>query len=294
MKVLITGGTGLIGTHLVPALLAADHTVVVLTRNAKPSKLPGLSFAAWDGRTIPKEVGAADAVINLAGAGIADQRWTDAYKKIITDSRVQGTLACVQYIQRQTVKPKVFISASAVGIYGTRSKEVLTEASPLGNDFLAAVGRKWEMAAVGADCRTVTPRIGVVLAREGGALPKLLTPFKLYAGGPIGTGEQGVPWIHIDDVVRFFEWALITETAAGVYNLAAPEVLNNKQFAHTLGHVLGKPSALPVPAFTVQLMLGESAMLVLEGQKIKPERLLQAGFTFKYPKADGALKDLVI
>jgi uncharacterized protein (TIGR01777 family) len=293
MKILITGGTGLIGTHLVPALLAADHTLVVLTRNAKPSKLKGLTFLAWDGKRIPAEAGAADAVINLAGAGIADQRWTDAYKKTITDSRVQGTLACVQYIQAQAVKPKVFISASAVGIYGTRSKEVLTEASPVGNDFLAAVGRKWEMAAVGADCRTVTPRIGVVLAREGGAFPKLLAPFKVFAGGYIGTGEQGLPWIHIDDVVRFFEWALTTETASGIYNLAAPEVLNNKQFGHVLGHVLGKPSALPVPAFTVQLMLGESAMLVLEGQKVKPERLLQAGFTFKFAKADAAVRDLV-
>lgn len=293
MKILITGGTGLIGTHLVPALLAKDHEVIVLTRTAKPSKLKGLTFTAWDGKTIAKEMGPVDVVINLAGAGIADSRWNDAYKKIITDSRVDATNACVKFIQSQNPKPTVFISASAVGIYGTKSNEILTEASPTGNDFLATVGKKWEMAAIGADCRTVIARTGVVLAKEGGAFPKLIAPFKLYAGGYIGTGNQGLPWIHIEDVVRFYELAIEDASYTGTYNLVAPEIINNKQFGTVLGQVMNKPTLVHVPAFGIELMLGESAMLVLEGQKIKPEKLLQQKFPFKFTSAEAAVKDLM-
>ncbi len=293
MHILITGGTGLVGAHLVPALLSDNHTVTVLTRNPKPSSLQGLRFAAWDGKSIPEDVQGVDALINLAGAGIADERWTDRYKKLIADSRVHATSACVAFIQRQAVKPQVFISASAVGYYGTHRKEVLGEDAGAGTDFLSGVGRKWEMAAVGADCRTVVFRLGVILAKEGGAFPKLIAPFKLYAGGPIGSGEQGMPWVHIEDVVGAMTFALLNNTMQGTYNLVAPDVKNNRQFAMLVGKVMDRPTAVPVPIFAVQLLLGESHVLVTEGQKVTAAKLLGTGYRFKYAEAEGALRELV-
>ena len=293
MHILITGGTGLIGTHLVPSLLAASHEVTVLTRAARPTQLAGLRFVAWDGKRIPDEVGNVDAVINLAGAGIADGRWTPDYKRLILESRIDATSACVRFIRGLTRAPEVFISGSAVGFYGTARTEPVDESSGPGHDFLSLTSRKWEAAAADAGIRTVIIRTGVVLANEGGAYPKLLAPFKVYAGGYIGDGKQGFPWIHITDVIGLIEFALATPTLSGPINLTAPELLTNAEFGSILGRVMGRPSGLPVPAFVIKALLGESAILVLEGQRVRPRVAEQAGYRFVYPKAELALKQLL-
>jgi uncharacterized protein (TIGR01777 family) len=293
MHILITGGTGLIGTHLVPSLLAASHEVTVLTRAARPTQLAGLRFVAWDGKRIPDEVGNVDAVINLAGAGIADGRWTPEHKRLILESRIDATSACVRFIRGLTRAPEVFISGSAVGFYGTARTEPVDESSGPGHDFLSLTSRKWEAAAADAGIRTVIIRTGVVLANEGGAYPKLLAPFKVYAGGYIGDGKQGFPWIHITDVIGLIEFALATPTLSGPINLTAPELLTNAEFGSILGRVMGRPSGLPVPAFVIKALLGESAILVLEGQRVRPRVAEQAGYRFVYPKAELALKQLL-
>jgi uncharacterized protein (TIGR01777 family) len=293
MHILITGGTGLIGTHLVPSLLAASHEVTVLTRAARPTQLAGLRFVAWDGKRIPDEVGNVDAVINLAGAGIADGRWTPEHKRLILESRIDATSACVRFIRGLTRAPEVFISGSAVGFYGTARTEPVDESSGPGHDFLSLTSRKWEAAAADAGIRTVIIRTGVVLANEGGAYPKLLAPFKVYAGGYIGDGKQGFPWIHITDVIGLIEFALATPTLSGPINLTAPELLTNAEFGSILGRVMGRPSGLPVPAFVIKALLGESAILVLEGQRVRPRVAEQAGYRFVYPKAELALKKLL-
>lgn len=293
MHILITGGTGLIGTHLVPSLLAASHEVTVLTRAARPTQLAGLRFVAWDGKRIPDEVGNVDAVINLAGAGIADGRWTPEHKRLILESRIDATSACVRFIRGLARAPEVFISGSAVGYYGTARTEPVDESSGPGHDFLSLTSRKWEAAAADAGIRTVIIRTGVVLANEGGAYPKLLAPFKVYAGGYIGDGKQGFPWIHITDVIGLIEFALATPTLSGPINLTAPELLTNAEFGSILGRVMDRPSGLPVPAFVIKALLGESAMLVLEGQRVRPRVAEQAGYRFVYPKAESALKQLL-
>jgi uncharacterized protein len=293
MHILITGGTGLIGTHLVPSLLAASHEVTVLTRAARPTQLAGLRFVAWDGKRIPDEVGNVDAIINLAGAGIADGRWTPEHKRLILESRIDATSACVRFIRGLTRAPEVFISGSAVGFYGTARTEPVDESSGPGHDFLSLTSRKWEAAAADAGIRTVILRTGVVLANEGGAYPKLLAPFKVYAGGYIGDGKQGFPWIHVTDVIGLIEFALATPTLSGPINLTAPELLTNAEFGSILGRVMGRPSGLPVPAFVIKALLGESALLVLEGQRVRPRVAEQAGYRFVYPKAELALKQLL-
>jgi len=292
MKALITGGTGLIGNHLAPALAAAGYDVVVLSRRARPAKSDRIKFVTWDGKTIPTTVGDIDVIINLAGAGIADHRWSDSYKREIVDSRVWGTTACVKFIQQATYKPKVFVSASAVGYYGTKDPNLLDESAKPGTDFLAQTGIKWEGAAQGAGVRTVIPRFGIVLSLDGGAFPKLIKPFKMYAGGHLGSGKQGFPWVHIDDVVGAVLFAINHEALAGPVNVVAPECLNNKDFCKVLGGVLGKPSSLSVPSLVAKTMMGESSMLLLEGQFVTPKKLLEAGYAFKFATAESALRQL--
>ncbi len=296
MHILITGGTGLIGTHLVPSLLASGHQVTVLTRAAKPTALTGLRFEAWDGKEIPAGLGPVDAVINLAGAGIADGRWTPEYKKLILESRINATSACVRFIRAQTAAgaaPQVFLSGSAIGYYGTGNQQLLDESAPAGTDFLALTGRKWEAAAADSGIRTVLLRTGIVLANEGGAYPKLLAPFKIYAGGYLGDGQQGFSWIHIADVVGLIEFALSNPSISGALNLTAPEPLTNQQFGARLGRVLGRPSGLPVPGFVAKALLGESATLVLDGQRVRPAKALAAGYSFRYPTPEAALQQLL-
>jgi uncharacterized protein len=293
MKVMITGGTGLVGKALTKRLLADGAEVIVLSRKQQASKTAGMTIIQWDGKSIPSSVGAVDVVINLAGAGILDSKWTPEYKREILDSRVRGTTASTQFIQAAAVKPQVYISASAVGYYGTSSKAVATESSPPGNDFLAKTSIQWEKCAEGAGVRTVWMRIGVVMATEGGAFPRLLKPFKFYAGGYLGDGNQPFPWIHIDDLVKAFRFAIDNPKIEGPVNLVAPQRLNNKQFGQIVGKLLGKPSGIPVPSFAVKAMLGESALVILEGQLVEPKALLDAGFTFQYEKGEAAIKELL-
>lgn len=294
MKLLITGGTGLVGTRLVEELVGVGHDVTVLSRKGGKSNHPNLRQQIWNGNEINASVvGPVDGIINLAGAGIADHRWTNDYKKKIETSRIQATKACVNYIQALTEKPKVFINASAVGYYGVKHTKPVTEDSPPGDDFLARTCIKWEATAQGTGIRTVIPRLGVVLAKEGGAFPKLLAPFKLYAGGYIGSGLQGFPWVHIDDVIRAFKFILEHESLVGPINIAAPELLNNRQFGVIVGKITNTPSGMAVPALAVKMMLGESSIIVLEGQFVLANKIINAGFDFKFPKAEMAVRDLI-
>ncbi|MDX2063695.1 MAG: TIGR01777 family oxidoreductase [Bacteroidia bacterium] len=294
MHILLTGATGLVGGRLVPALLQAGHTLTLVSRKAHPTAPAGVQYAVWDGTTLPALTSPVDAVLNLAGAGIADQRWTPQYKQVILQSRVQATRACVAFIRQAAQPPQVFLSASAVGYYGPRTTDTpCQETDGPGSDFLGHVGKAWEAAAEGAGVRTVIPRIGIVLAHEGGAFPKLLAPFKLYAGGPIGTGRQGFPWIHIDDVVGAMLHLLATPTATGPVNLVAPERHSNASFGQVVGKALHRPSGLPVPTLAIKLLLGESAMLVTEGQFVASDTLAALGYTFKYPTAEAALAELI-
>lgn len=295
MKVLITGGTGLVGGHLVPALLKDGHEVIVLTRKpGKRKSKPGLTYAGWDAKTIDPALGPVDAIINLAGAGIADHRWTADYKRKIVSSRLDATNACVNFIQAQSEKPKVFLSASAVGYYGTEQSGVLDETAPAGKDFLAITAKKWEAAAQGAGVPTVVMRFGAILAAEGGAFPKLLTPFKYYAGGHIGGGDQPFPWVHVADVVGIMQFLLSKPGINGPVNVTGPEQHTNATFGKVVAKVLNKPQVgLPVPAFAVKLMLGEQAMIVTEGQAVKPRRVQELGYTFAYPSPEAAVQHLL-
>lgn len=293
MKILLTGATGLIGNRLTKALLADGHSLVVLSRKQRPSSNPNLQFAKWDGQKIDESFGPVDAVINLAGAGVADHKWTIVYKKEIEESRVKATKACVEFIRAQTTKPEVFINASAVGYYGTSQPGILDESTGPGKDFLAKVGQAWEAAAAGAGVRTVLLRTGIVMAPEGGAFPKLLQPFKFYAGGYIGTGKQGFPWIHITDEIRLIQFILANKALEGPVNATAPEQLDNKQWAHVMSTALKHQIGVPVPALAVKLLLGESATIVLDGQFVYPKKALEAGFTFQYPTATEAVADLL-
>lgn len=294
MSILITGGTGLIGTQLAKYFANQSQKVFIITRSKQESSTPLIEFIQYENGKIPATIQNVKVVINLAGAGIADKAWTKAYKQQLRESRMQTTRACVEFINQLENKPDVFISASAVGYYGTKNSQLLNESSPAGNDFLANLAVEWENEALKAPTRTVLLRTGIVLSMDGGALPKIIPPFKFYAGGYIGTGKQGFPWIHIQDVVGLIVWAIQHPTLHGPLNLVAPETLNNAQFAKILGKILHKPVAFPIPTFIIKSLLGERAMLLLEGQKVYPKKALDEGYSFVFPTAEKALKNLLI
>ena len=305
MKVAITGATGLVGQRLVDRL-HKSHEVVVLTRSeAKAQKVfpasryPNLKFVTYTPKASGSwqdSISGCDAVVNLAGAPIAEQRWTASYKKEILESRQIGTEKIVEAIAKAADKPKTLINASAVGYYGTSETESFDETSRLGNDFLAEVCQKWEAAAEKAresGTRTVILRSGIVLGKEGGALAKMLLAFNTFVGGPLGTGKQWVSWIHRDDLVSLIETALQSETWQGTYNATAPNPVTMQQLSETLGSVVSRPSWLPVPGFVLELLLSDGAKVVLEGQKVLPSRAQTAGFQFAFPMVKEALKDLL-
>lgn len=292
--IVIAGGTGLLGTALLDALRVDGHRVIVLTRHPTREHevrwSPGGGDSSWS-----STLNGADAVINLAGTSIASGRWTAARKASIHESRKQATTALVRAIADSSHPPAVFISSSAVGYYGARGDEPATEATPPGSDFLAEVCRDWEAIAnqAASQSRVVLVRSGVVFAREGGALPQLVLPFKLFAGGPVGTGKQFVSWIHLHDWVAMVKWALATTTLAGPINATAPMPVTNEELSHAIGRVLGRPSFLRAPSFALRLILGEMAdALVLGGQRVIPEVALRHGFVFRYPTVESALKQI--
>jgi len=292
--IVIAGGTGLLGTALLEALRLEGHRVVVLSREPKHDHevrwSPGHDDRAW-----AKALNGATAVINLAGTSIASGRWTTARKASIHESRTRATDALVRAIADAPQPPSAFISGSAVGYYGARGDEPATEATPPGSDFLADVCCDWESIAkeVSHRSRVVLLRSGVVFARQGGALPQLALPFRLFAGGPAGTGRQFVSWIHLHDWVAMVKWALATATIAGPLNVTAPTPVTNEELSREIGRALGRPSWLKAPSFALRLVLGEMAdALVLGGQRVIPEVARTHGFVFRYPTVQSALKEI--
>jgi uncharacterized protein (TIGR01777 family) len=291
MNILITGGTGFIGTPLGRELRNSGHTVVVTTRQASDSK----EKLTWNPPAlIPSEViSGFDAVINLAGEPVAPGRWTKKRKELIMSSRINTTRSLVESIKKAPSKPKVLISASAIGYYGDHEDEYVTEDTPPASDFLARVCEAWEAEAVKAQesgIRVVLIRIGGVLESDGGALPKMMTPYKFFLGGPIGSGKQWFSWIHRDDVVGIVKYALENESLSGSLNATAPNPVTNREFSSTLGDAIHRPSWLAVPSFIVKLTLGELGGMLLTGQRVLPEKILRSGYKFKYDDLEGALK----
>ena len=302
MHVIIAGGTGLIGRALARSLVADGHPVTVLTRRpeARSQGLPGeVQLVAWDGQTVGEWAQAlegADGVVNLAGAGLAEQRWTAERKRIIRESRIRAGEALAQAVEQASPRPEVFVQASAVGYYGPCGDEIVTEEHPPGTDFLAQLCVEWEASSARVEAlglRRPILRTGVVLSREGGALPRMVLPVRLFVGGPLGSGRQYFPWIHIADEVRAIRFLLEQEGASGPYNLTAPNPVTNREFIRLLGRVLGRPTVLPVPALALRLLFGEMATVLLDGQRAVPQRLLEAGFAFRFTQAEEALRDLL-
>lgn len=293
MNILITGGSGFIGQHLVATFTKAAHQVTVLTRRKKSTDNRYLTYLEWNGREMPLGIGLYDVVINLAGASIAGARWTEAYKQEILESRVQATRACVHYINRSPKPPQVFLSASAVGYYGFNATGEVTEAAAPGDDFAAEVAQAWEGEAAQARCRTVMMRIAVVLGKGGGALEKMVPIYKAYLGGRFASGKQGFPWIHLDDVAGIMQWLIATETVAGPVNVSAPELVDQATFSAALADALGTKDLFIIPKFALNLIFGESAVLFHGGQWVQPQALVGGGYTFAFPRLTEALADVV-
>ena len=292
MRVVVTGASGTIGGALAQALHDRGDTVIGISRSpAGQAAAGGIDWRSWD--DLAAAIAGSDAVVHLAGAGVADKRWSGARKREMRESRIDTARRIVAAIQAAGDKPAVFVSGSAVGIYGSRGDELLTEESASGDDFLAQLCVDWEAAAQGAGVRTVILRTGVVLAREGGALAKLLLPFKLGAGGPIGRGRQQMAWIHGDDIVGLILHAIDTPGLEGALNGVAPEPVTNAVFSKALGAALRRPALMPTPPLALRLLLGERAGVLTASQRVSADRALQAGYTFRHPEIGGALRDLV-
>jgi uncharacterized protein (TIGR01777 family) len=306
MQVFVTGGTGLVGSRLVRRLMARGDRVEVLTRRyAHARQQFGTNFTPIEGDpTQPGEwtdhAAQADAVVNLAGENVFARRWHPAFKQLLSDSRVQSTenvvAAMNQAPRRADGQSKVLVNASAIGYYGPHGDEELTEDSPPGSDFLADVCVRWEKAALAAQTagvRTTLVRVGVVLDTEGGALARLLTPFKLFAGGPVAGGRQWMSWIHHADLTDLLLFALDNPEASGPFNGTAPTPVTNRDFAKALGQALHRPAFVPTPALALRLAFGEVAEAIVSGQRVLPAKALQMGFAFKFPTVDAALADAV-
>jgi uncharacterized protein len=301
MKIVIAGGSGFIGGAVVRQLLQEKHIVVLLTRNPEAVKqsVGGLLIKEyWDGKNLgtwTKQVNGADAVINLAGESIASGRWTKKRKANIIGSRINATRAIINAIAAAQTKPRVLINASAVGYYGNVIEGEVTEEHPRGQGFLSDTCSEWEHEAGEVEkygLRLVILRFGVVLAQDGGALRKMLLPFKLFVGGPLGSGRQWFPWIHCDDIIGIISFALHNPKLSGPVNAVAPELVTMKQFCAALGKAISRPSWAPVPAFILKTILGEMSEMMLEGQRVIPAKLKAAGYVFRYPLLINALEDI--
>jgi hypothetical protein len=290
MRLLIAGGTGFLGRALHDALRRDGHQVHALTR--RPVQPGDIRWSADPADTAwTAALPGADAVINLAGASIGDSRWTTGRKALLLDSRLRATRALVGAINASGA-PVALLSSSAIGIYGVRGDEPLTEDAAPGSDFLAGLCRAWEKEALAAaSARVVLLRTGLVLAADGGALPRIALPFRLGAGGPLGSGRQYMSWIHLDDWIGLVRLALTNAAGSGPLNLTAPSPVTNAAFARTLGRAMRRPAIVPAPAFVLRLMLGEMAdSLILGGQRVVPEKARALGYQFLYPTLDAALR----
>jgi uncharacterized protein len=306
MRVFVTGGTGLIGSRLVRKLLERGDKPVVLTRrfgHARQALGPNVDLVEGD----PMQAGPwmeklddCDGAIHLAGENVFARRWSAAFKQLLVDSRVKSTTNVADAIKRKPKRadgsPKALVSASAIGIYGPRGDEEITEGTSPAHDFLASLCVEWEKAARSAEpagVRCVQVRVGVVLDKEGGALAKLLTPFKMGVGGPVGTGRQYMAWIHHEDMVGLFLFALDNAACGGPMNGTAPQPLTNAEFSKALGKALHRPSFVWTPGFALKLLLGGAADVVLTGQRVVPKKALSLGYQFRYPQLDAALSQIV-
>ena len=296
MKIAITGATGFLGAAIARALASDGFEVCALGR--RPAAVPAIEFKEWDALRGEPPAGAlagATAVVHLAGEPVA-QRWNEEVKRRIRDSRVAGTRNLVAGLARLDPRPEVLVSASAVGIYGSRGEETLTEDAPPGTGFLPEVCQAWEAEAQGASIlgiRVVILRIGMVLGPGGGALKAMLMPFRLGLGGPLGSGRQWLPWIHIDDVVGLVRFAIRTPGLSGPVNATAPSPVRNRDFSRALGRALRRPAVLPVPEFAIRLLYGEMAEIVLASQRVLPRKALAAGYAFRRQDLDAALRDVL-
>jgi uncharacterized protein (TIGR01777 family) len=308
MRIVIAGGSGFLGSPLAETYAEESHDVRVLTRGLAPGEsrhesgtgVPGITRVGWkpDGQSGPwaAALNGADAVINLAGASIGDRRWTPQRKAELRDSRILPTRSLAAAIAAAAAPPEVFISASGVGYYGTSTDgDTKTEASPAGADFLAHLCEDWEAEARKAareGMRIVTVRTGLVLERSGGALPRMIAPFRLFAGGRIGSGRQYMSWIHRLDWIEMVRWIVQTPDASGPLNLTAPHPVTNREFARALGRSLKRPALLPTPALALRLALGEFADYVVTGQRVLPVRAQQLAYHFRYPELDIAFRGI--
>lgn len=307
MRIVIAGGTGFLGSPLAKVYAEEGHDVRVLTRGLAPGEsrhdpgtgVPGVTRLGWrpDGQGGPwaSALDGADGVINLAGESIGEKRWTPQRKAALRDSRLVATRSLVAAIASVARPPRVFISGSAVGYYGPSGDEAKTEDSPAGTDFLAHICEDWEAEARRATphSRVVLLRTGLVLERSGGALAKMIPPFRLFAGGPMGSGRQYMSWIHRIDWIEMARWIVETPSVSGAVNATAPEPVTNREFARALGRALHRPALVPAPSFALTLMLGEMARpLVLDGQRVIPARAKGLGFRFRYPDIDQAFRGI--
>jgi uncharacterized protein len=306
MRVFVTGGTGLVGGVVVRRLRERGDAVVVLTRRPERAQQTwGREVSVVAGDPVQPgpwmdTIGECDAVVNLAGEGIFNHRWWTAFKQALRDSRVKSTenvvAALAKHPRRGDGSPKVLVNASAIGCYGPHCDEELDETAPAGGDFLAKLCIDWERAALAAEqhgIRVVLLRTGVVLAKEGGALPQMLTPFKMFVGGPVGSGRQVMSWIHIEDLVGEILFALDHAQMTGPMNGTAPQPVTNKEFSKALGRVLHRPSFMKMPGFMMRVMLGEVASVVTTGQRVLPRKALDAGYQFRFTEVDTALRDIL-
>jgi uncharacterized protein (TIGR01777 family) len=303
MKVVVAGGTGLIGRELVSRLTAVGHNVIVLTRDDS-GQVPhaGVRRLEWDpngstGRWA-REIDGADAIVNLTGAGLADKRWTPERKEELRASRVLPTRSLVAAVRQATVRPSAFLQGSGVGFYGmSQSDREFDESFPPGEDFLGSLCVTWEaeahpVSALG--CRLIIFRSGIVLANDGGVLEQMRRPFKWFVGGPVSSGQQYISWIHRDDWVAMAMWALSTPTASGVFNTTSPTPVTNAKFTSALARALHRPSWLPSPRFALRILFGELAdALLVHGQRVVPKHASDLGFSFTHPSIDEALEDVI-
>jgi uncharacterized protein len=300
MRVLINGATGLIGTSLCRLFGSGDHQIVALSRpSGKAARLPGIETHQWDPQTGPPPPAAfdgIDGVVNLAGEPLDAHRWTDEQKKRIRDSRIVTTRNLVEGLSSIERKPAVFVSGSAVGFYGDRGNEELDETSAAGSGFMSEVCQDWEREASRATelgIRVVQVRTGVVFSAEGGALKKMLAPFKLGLGGRLGSGKQWFPWIHIEDIAGIFRHAIVTSSLGGPINAVAPEAVTNAEFTRQLARALHRPAFMPVPETALRVLMGEMAEMLFASQRVVPKAVLASGYQFRYPLLAPALTDLL-